>query len=50
MKTHFKWHQDKRKDNGAMTKGKVEGLRLYLGNRHVGKPIIYLENHLGKST
>ncbi len=20
MKTHFKWHQDKRKDNGAMRK------------------------------
>jgi hypothetical protein len=20
MKTHFKWHQDERKDNGAMTK------------------------------
>jgi len=31
-------------------RGKVEGFMPYLGNGHVQKPTIYLENHLAKST
>ncbi len=31
-------------------RGKVEGFISYLGNGHVWKPIIYLQNHLAKST
>jgi hypothetical protein len=30
-------------------RGKVEGFMSYLGNGHVQKPTIYLENHLAKS-